>query len=336
MKPSHVGKLCGYPRTRVFSNRSRCYAEHFWYDCFAPQRPCGEEAFSAIGFATYISASKMLASHYQQEVVRLKQKLAALSQKVARESKKRARISPIVQGQRDITHITSLPKLSAHHRRATWPQQKLAKTLKTLADLDEQVARKTNELYRAERRLASERQREQEAIERRHQHRELDHQRLITRELERQTKERQCQASTLVAFPVPAHAGWQDVSIRFTSDFQIQAKIRGQPTEARTYAGLGFEDRRGKTGKPDVQWRLLEHFVRNGVVVESHRGTDFKSRNALQKGVQKLRQRLKEVFGLDDDPIEYDVVENCYRAKFQVTTSTSTDVAAESQRRTEF
>ena len=163
----------------------------------------------------------------------------------------------------------------------------------------------------------------------RHQHRELDHQKLITQELERQTKEKQRQASTLVAFPVPAHAGWQDVCVRFTSDFQIQAKIRGQSTEARTYADLGFEDRRGKNSKPDVQWRLLAHFVRNGGVVESHRGTDFKSRNALQKGVQKLQQRLKKVFGLDDDPIEYDVVENCYRAKFQSTISISTDVAAE-------
>ena len=299
--------------------------------------PWGEGGFSAIGFATYISASKMLSSHYQIKVVRLKQELAALSQKVARESKKRARISlDIVQVQRNIRHTTSLPILSAHHRRATWRQQKLAKTQKTLAHLAEQVARKTVELYRAERQLASERERKQEAIERRNQHRELDYQKLIPRELERQTEERQRQASTLVAFPVPAHAGWQDVSIRFTSDFQIQAKIRGQPTEARTYAGLGFEDRRGKTGKPDVQWRLLEHFVRNGGVVESHRGTDFKSRHALQKGVQKLRQRLKEVFGLDDDPIEYDVVENCYRATFQVTTSTSTDIAAESQGRTEF
>ncbi len=160
----------------------------------------------------------------------------------------------------------------------------------------------------------------------RHQHRELDHQKLISRELERQTKEKQRQASTLVAFLVPAHAGWPDVSIRFTSDFQIQAKIRGQPTEARTYADLGFEVRRGK---PDVQWRLLAHFVRSGGVVESHLRTGFRSRNALQKGVQKLRQRLKKVFGLDDDPIEYDVVENCYRAKFQSTISISTDVGAE-------
>ena len=198
----------------------------------------------------------MLSSHYQKKVVRLKQKLAALSQKVARESGKRARISrDIAQVQRNITHTTSLPMLSAPHRRATWLQQEVAKTQKTLANLEEQVARKTDELYRAERQLASEREREQEAIERRHQHRELDHQRLITRELERQTKERQRQASTLVAFPVPAHAGWQEVSIRFTSDFQIQAKIRGQPKEARTYADLGFEDRRGKNTKPDVQWR---------------------------------------------------------------------------------
>ena len=94
-------------------------------------------------------------------------KLAALSRKIARESEKRARISrDIVQVQRNITHTTSLPMLSARHSRATRLQEELAKTQKTLANLEEQVARKTDALYRAERQLTSEREREQQAIER--------------------------------------------------------------------------------------------------------------------------------------------------------------------------
>ncbi len=273
----------------------------------------------------------MLASHYHQKVVRLKQKLADLSQKVARESEKAGRISRgIVQVQRNITHTSSPTILLNRRRRATSLQQELAKTQKTLANLEEQAARTTDQFYRAERQLA--RQRQAPATS-------PIVQPIFSPVVTNLASEVGAKPSRLVAIPVPTGAGWKDVSIRFTSDFQIQATIRGQPTEARNYADLGFEDQRGKKGKnrkPDFQWRLLKHFVRNGGSVETHLEAGFKSRNALQKGVRKLRQRLKKVFGLDDDPIEYDADEKSYRAKFQGTTSISTDVAAESQRRTEF
>ena len=57
--------------------------------------------------------------------------------------------------------------------------------------------------------------------------------------------------------PLPTTEGatWRDVSIRFTSEFQVQITVLGH-TAVRNYVDMGFEDRRRQV--PDSAWELLQ------------------------------------------------------------------------------
>ncbi|MEO8051435.1 MAG: hypothetical protein ABI833_13540 [Acidobacteriota bacterium] len=51
--------------------------------------------------------------------------------------------------------------------------------------------------------------------------------------------------------PRPTAFSWEEIEIIFLSDFKVQIKIDGKPTEASNHAELGFESKQnGNLDKP--------------------------------------------------------------------------------------
>ncbi|HLY59993.1 MAG TPA: hypothetical protein VKV95_04435 [Terriglobia bacterium] len=120
-------------------------------------------------------------------------------------------------------------------------------------------------------------------------------------------------AKLIRPFPTPDGNKWPNVLIRFTSDFQVQVTVSDK-TEVRNYVEMGFEDRRAKSNsKPDRNWEILREFAtNNGVIASTKEAADWPK---LEKAVQTLNKRLKELFTLSERPIIYDKQGKAYRTR---------------------
>ena len=108
---------------------------------------------------------------------------------------------------------------------------------------------------------------------------------------------------------------WEDVDIRFTDDFHIQI-TRGSETEVKSYASLGFEDRRkGERGsKPTNGWEVFKLLARKGGRL------DIKDdrRTVIEKAVQVIRKKLRFAIGISGSPIMWNRKDRCYETKFRL------------------
>lgn len=124
---------------------------------------------------------------------------------------------------------------------------------------------------------------------------------------------RSTQGSPSPRIEVPAGTKWENIHMRFLSPETIEIKT---PDSRRhfNFAELGFEDRR-RPGTETIAWAYLRLLA--GV------GDDQMARRAhkpavVEKAVQSLRKRLKEMFGLGDDPfLPYHQVKR-YAPKFKL------------------
>jgi len=117
--------------------------------------------------------------------------------------------------------------------------------------------------------------------------------------------------------PTPRGVTWRDVFIRFVSDFAVQITVL-DATLTRNFVELGFEDQRGKKKpKPDSSWVLLRKLAEMGGAIanETEAGMPWPK---VEKAVQTLRQRLRHLFRIPDDPFESYRKAKCYRANFNV------------------
>jgi len=117
-------------------------------------------------------------------------------------------------------------------------------------------------------------------------------------------------------FATPEGSTWDDVTIRLTSDFQVQISIRGR-SEVRNYIEMGFEDRRAKRNpKPDQKWEFLRRFAEGtGAIQSTKEAAEWPK---LEKAVQSISARLKKLFDISDPPIEYDRRSKSYMTKFKL------------------
>lgn len=116
-------------------------------------------------------------------------------------------------------------------------------------------------------------------------------------------------------FPTPEGAGWADVSIRLTSEFQAQITVAGC-SEVRNYAEMGFEDRRSQL--PDSAWELLRQFAEHGGTIRNSQQANSTRWPLVEKRVQIIRKRLRQLFQIPGDPFEPYHRVKCYRAKFRI------------------
>lgn len=126
---------------------------------------------------------------------------------------------------------------------------------------------------------------------------------------------------TLHPFPTPVGAAWNDVSIRFTGDLAAQIAISGV-TEARNYVEMGFEDRRKRTPtstSSDSAWSLLREFAKQGGIIRDPQEVRRKTWSSVETGVKHINKKLRVLFGIAGNPIQYHRPEKHYRTKFHVT-----------------
>jgi hypothetical protein len=115
-------------------------------------------------------------------------------------------------------------------------------------------------------------------------------------------------------------ADWPDVEISFLSDFMVQVRS-GQQTQAFNYADLGFRDKRD--GNPKRAWELLRFLAESNGMIRDEKHIQIPWRK-VEKGVQELRNFLREHFGLASDPLPF-AEGNGYRALFQIVRAPSYD-----------
>ena len=64
---------------------------------------------------------------------------------------------------------------------------------------------------------------------------------------------------------------------------------------------------------PDTIWVLLRELAKNGEI-----RIEGKDRAVVEKAIQALRKRLKDLFELDDDPFHPFRESRCYRSRFKM------------------
>ena len=117
------------------------------------------------------------------------------------------------------------------------------------------------------------------------------------------------QTKSKFPFKIPAGTNWQNIIIQFTSADYVNVQVAGH-SHSTGYAEMGFID--GRTGKPTIQWGLLQTLAKNGGTLS------WKSADAsdnLKKHKQLLSEKLKEYFGIDYDPFEPYTNKKSYKVK---------------------
>jgi hypothetical protein len=124
---------------------------------------------------------------------------------------------------------------------------------------------------------------------------------------------------SLSAPPVPAPrypgaADWRNVEIVFLSDFRVQIRMNGKQSEPTNYAELGFDD--GRSENPNRAWLALRSLAESGGLLRegSALGEPWPK---VEKRIQEIRRRLRELFGISADPIPF-VEGSGYRTMFKI------------------
>src|SRR5438309_4772261 len=110
----------------------------------------------------------------------------------------------------------------------------------------------------------------------------------------------------------PLPRSWDEVEIRFVSDFTFQAVVNGRVRAPQNYTEVGLGD--GRHGRPKAAWETLRALAESGGVVASTRTAADWPR--LEKRIQELRRVLQAVFQVADDPIPYR--DGAYRTRFTI------------------
>lgn len=128
---------------------------------------------------------------------------------------------------------------------------------------------------------------------------------------------RQTGKEAMEPFDVPEGSLWGDVTIRFLDDECIEIKVGKKSFGASNFAALGFEDK--KTKQPDKLWQTLLLLGRKqGEITWKEKDSTGKVNTRLKKNISILRTRLKELFGIADDPFYRYEKTKSYRAKFTI------------------
>jgi hypothetical protein len=114
---------------------------------------------------------------------------------------------------------------------------------------------------------------------------------------------------------------WQDIELRFTSEHRVQIFVGGRPGVSLNFAELGFEDRRGRGGKPIRAWGLLLDLACNDGIYPASRVSGDQS---IQKRAQELRNRLVGHFQIAEDPLPF-LEGTGYKSRLKIGRSPSFD-----------
>ncbi len=121
----------------------------------------------------------------------------------------------------------------------------------------------------------------------------------------------------LINFPIIDSSGleWKDLSIELMSMNSIRVVIKKTKYSKRfEYAELGMKDGR-KGDLPNKLWNTLVQFGKYNGLFEN---LSFTGRGKLEKTISRLRVHLRNVFGLEGDPIPFIRKNRSYRTSFNI------------------
>ena len=113
--------------------------------------------------------------------------------------------------------------------------------------------------------------------------------------------------------PESSPVAWSEIEIAFLSDERVGI-FRGADRNRETlnYSELGFEDRR--SGKPNRAWVTLREIAKqSGAMLQPSAGRE---RAMIQKRIEEIREKLRDHFGIQADPIPFNG--NRYQASFKI------------------
>lgn len=122
-------------------------------------------------------------------------------------------------------------------------------------------------------------------------------------------------------FPIPQGASWGDVYFRFIDNEEVQIQVLDKSYGVKKFVALNFRDgRKRKEDIPNKLWSktLLALARTKGDLPMSDNVLPEKDRVNLRKNISRLQDKLKELFGILENPIHPYKKYNSYRTKFNI------------------
>ncbi len=116
---------------------------------------------------------------------------------------------------------------------------------------------------------------------------------------------------------------WEEVEIKFKDKFTIEIYINENHVKTIDYEEIGFCGK-GKDKKPNAQWNFLyrfsgiNSFKKEEATKQSMVSSLEKKEANIDKIKSKLSKKLKELFGLNDDPFYIYKDYGYYNPKFKI------------------
>lgn len=126
----------------------------------------------------------------------------------------------------------------------------------------------------------------------------------------------QGQSKYSVTFPI---SSWSVLEMRFINPQEVIVTANepaGIERRTLTYGDLGFADKRN--GTPNVYWNFLTLLAKHGGQL-SPTERSLPHRNKVSKWKQGVKEQLKEVFRISEDPFEDFDDNHQYELKFNIT-----------------
>ncbi len=113
-------------------------------------------------------------------------------------------------------------------------------------------------------------------------------------------------------FPTPAGATWEQFVFEFTATEMLLVSC-GETQERLEPEYLKMKNQ--NSGKPTLQWTLLRSLATTGGSISWQ---DQDATDRVKKQKQELANKLKQTFGLSEDPVPWNEGEKAYKARFTV------------------
>jgi hypothetical protein len=114
----------------------------------------------------------------------------------------------------------------------------------------------------------------------------------------------------IAKFTLPPNATWESLDIKFIDGHFVRISYPGIPSRKFDFKDMGFINT--KTNRPDRKWELFREMADNSGALTNEKWDRRFSRNVKYE----LNERLRNFFGMKDNPIPHYTKKNGYRATF--------------------
>ena len=132
------------------------------------------------------------------------------------------------------------------------------------------------------------------------------------------SKSRLRATKAILPLRLPTGTTWEQVQVEFINDETVKI-VAGSIVEHKTFADMGFCDRRKYGERPDELWSHFRTMAKQKGCIswsDDVEDIDESERTKLKKWMSDLRKRLREYFGIPDDPFQPYRQYKAYQTKF--------------------